>query len=1162
MRFHGSPRRVCSNWVVVVGVMVATPVGVRAGEVVRNGLRIRTSNATGLASFVTSATGQAISVAPSVAAAPPTADDFLDQYGHVFGVTNRARQLVVDRVSADSLGCRHTIYSQVYQGVPVFGGVLRVHHNAAGAVNAANGAFFPIPADLSTVPDIGTPEAINRASQLLHLKTVQVERADLVIVDPGWYGDASVGAHLAYYIVLGNKTATVREGLFIDAHTGKLLDRWNLVHTAKFRTVFDDRIGSTVRSEGDPAIGDFEADAAYDYSGDTYDYLFRAFGRDGIDNFGGTLFSTVHLQSSSCPNAFGGAGGASFCDGTVTDDIVAHEYGHGLTDATANLIYQNQSGQLNESYSDVLGEIVDLLNGDAAFAGLPGGTPWPGGATGPGTDTPNTLRSGCAFGTIMTVNAPGSIAGDYSVQGASFGTPLTAIGTTGDIVVADPVRGCDIDMPFTNAIDMVGKIVLIDRGDCFFTEKVLNAQAAGALAVIIANNVTPGPSPMGGGNPAVVIPSVGSTLADGDLLKAEAAMGTVNVTLRDISTSDVRWLVGEDSSGFGGAIRDMWHPSCGGDPDRANDPLQTCNPGDNGGVHSGSGIPNHAFAMLTDGKTFNGQTVNAIGLFKAGAVWYRAITTYLTATSDFEDAYAALNMAASDLVGTIIKDPRDGSDFGTFTSQDAAEVDKALIAVEMNTRGRCGTSDLLDTTPIAPPSGAGCSVVYSDDFESGTNGWTVSNTSPPTPYDWVQTAFPLPFGKTGVAWYGEDRSIGDCGGQDESAVHSLFSPVIPVTTAASSEPNVTFIARFWHYVSTEAFFDGGNISIRVDGGAWELVPAEAFLYNSYNASFAVTDNTNPLAGQRAFTGTSLVGAGWGVSHIDLTGYLSMAGEHTYQFRFDFGKDGCGGADGWYVDDFSLHYCAEVTIPSGPQGTGELEKTNRYLRFSVPASVPPAETVVRVKVTTLQGFPIPTPDVFYVGMPFEAPEEDSSDPFRTFTAAPFQCTPFAHMWSNEGIVSTYGSEILPNSTYDVQLALAGCPNLDVNEACWSAPLSITTAVFGDVVDPFSPEPLQPDFKDINAYVQKFLGAPDAPIKSVVQLVPNLVFPDRSLTFKDINAVVQSFLGLSFSSLTTVSGPCVCPSVVTCDATPCTTDVPCGDGFCINGGCTDACGRCEP
>jgi hypothetical protein len=162
---------------------------------------------------------------------------------------------------------------------------------------------------------------------------------------------------------------------------------------------------------------------------------------------------------------------------------------------------------------------------------------------------------------------------------------------------------------------------------------VKNAQDFGAIAVVVANNVA-GLPPMGGVDGSVVIPAVGISQDDGNLIKTRVIEGPVHVTLRS-NNAGVRWLVAEDSTAFGGTIRDMWQPSCSSDPDTANHPLQTCNLGDNGGVHSGSGVPNHAFAILTDGKTFNGQTVSGIGLFKAAAVWYRALTVYLTPTSNF-----------------------------------------------------------------------------------------------------------------------------------------------------------------------------------------------------------------------------------------------------------------------------------------------------------------------------------------------------------------------------------------------------------------------------------------------------------------------------------------------------------------------------------------------
>ncbi len=256
-------------------------------------------------------------------------------------------------------------------------------------------------------------------------------------------------------------------------------------------------------------------------------------------------------------------------------------------------------------------------------------------------------------------------------------------------------------------------------------------------------------------------------------------------------------------------------------------------------------------------------------------------------------------------------------------------------------------------------------------------------------------------------------------------------------------------------------------------------------------------------------------------------------------------------------------CAAAACPPPPaEGTGEIAKTNRYLRFLAPGGTGPE--VIRIRIISLNSFAIPSLNVFYVGSPFAAPEEDNSQPGLTFTAAPLQCDTNAHVWSGEGIISVYGAELVPSSTYEVQRASSNCPNLEIDESCWSVPLMITTARFGDITEPFFMNigDIQPDFRDITAAVQKFLGEPTAPIKAVAQIQPNLVFPDRPIDFKDINAIVQSFLNAAYTDMLFASGPCPCPSTVTCGASSCVVDGDCGAGLCIDGACTDECGRCSP
>ena len=89
-----------------------------------------------------------------------------------------------------------------------------------------------------------------------------------------------------------------------------------------------------------------------------------------------------------------------------------------------------------------------------------------------------------------------------------------------------------------NGAALVGKIVIIDRGDCVFTLKVKNAQEAGAVAVIVVNNIDDGtPSPMGGSDDTVTIPNMGVTFSSGAAIYARlAARETVTITMFDDQT--------------------------------------------------------------------------------------------------------------------------------------------------------------------------------------------------------------------------------------------------------------------------------------------------------------------------------------------------------------------------------------------------------------------------------------------------------------------------------------------------------------------------------------------------------------------------------------------------------------------------------------------------
>jgi hypothetical protein len=152
---------------------------------------------------------------------------------------------------------------------------------------------------------------------------------------------------------------------------------------------------------------------------------------------------------------------------------------------------------------------------------------------------PDVLALGTPF---LRINAPDAIAATYDFGAAAFGAPLTAGGLTGDVVqaldVAEPAGGglpagttTDGCSALSNAGDVSGKIALVDRGRCGFIEKVKNCQNAGAIGVIVADNVAGAPpAGLGGVDPTIVIPSGRVTLAVGNSIKAELGNGA-NATL-------------------------------------------------------------------------------------------------------------------------------------------------------------------------------------------------------------------------------------------------------------------------------------------------------------------------------------------------------------------------------------------------------------------------------------------------------------------------------------------------------------------------------------------------------------------------------------------------------------------------------------------------------
>lgn len=846
---------------------------------------------------------------------------FLTDYADLFGIRDVAGELGTARVEKDRQGGTHLTYKQFHKGVPVFGGELKTHFDAADNLTVVNGSFVP-GIDISTTPSRGADEAaaaaVSRAAADLADKLpaasvarITASKPVLMIYREGLAQGVPGANRLVWQVEVGNRV-DARDFFFIDAQTLKTVDKVSGIHEAKNRRAFNANNATApgpnypnnpfwVEGQAFPT-GVTEADNMLAASSDIYDLFKTAFGRDSFNGTGGTMDS-IYNRGNACPNASWNGTFISFCPGLTTDDVTAHEWAHAYTEYTHGLIYAWQSGALNEAYSDIWGETVDRLNGR-------------------GTDTPDAMRTAGACtvftnATQVNITSPGSIAGVRSAGTAAFGPQTFTLASTDVVVVNDGVNvgndGCET--PFANAAAVAGKIAFMDRGTCGFAVKAKNAQLNGAIGVIIGNNAA-GVINMSGVDASITIPSLSVPQADGTAIKGASGV-TAALQRGPGSDSSVRWLLGEDSTapGLTGALRDMYNPTCYGNPGKVSDAQYSCGPntqaGDSGGVHTNSGVPNHAYALLVDGGTYNGQTIDAIGLTKAAHIYWRAQSVYQGPASDFVAHADAVEQSCRDLTGATLADLKTGQPSGAvITTADCGQVAKAMLAVEMRTPpAQCNFTALLAKAPPALcPSGTQ-SVIASDGFDGGKKAgikWTVAHTGPANyeARDWaVMTNLP---GRAGYAMFASNRDIGTCAaGGDATNLQRLESAAITIPAGTT-----TLRMAFDHWVATEAGYDGGNLKISVNGGAWQTVSAANFVYNAYNATLitAAGGNSNPLAGQGAFSGTdagSNAGS-WGRSIINLAPYATSG--DTVKLRFELGSDCGSGVVGWYVDDVQVYRC--------------------------------------------------------------------------------------------------------------------------------------------------------------------------------------------------------------------------------------------------------------
>jgi Zn-dependent metalloprotease len=337
------------------------------------------------------------------------------------GLADADAELSLLSALRDDLGQTHVRLKQVHKGVPVFGGQLITHLDRDDPDeqyrNFANGRIFKDVRGVSTQPSITSGSALKTAKHLMGREDgFERESVELVVLPEAVrLGNDAFGATLTYKVELlvNNGEEAARHYYFIDARNGSLIWNYDNLQTGLGRGLYAGEVGigtvfqspmfrmrdpnrsngvlcglpgiitsdfpagglCTPYSDTDDIWGNFQpfntqaaAVDGHHFAALTFDYFMGFHGRNSIDGNGRQMCNRMRNNSAGVNNAFWDGQCTNYGQGSsgrhfASADVVGHEYTHGLTEFTANLIYAEQSGGSNESYSDIFGTMVEFFWG-------------------------------------------------------------------------------------------------------------------------------------------------------------------------------------------------------------------------------------------------------------------------------------------------------------------------------------------------------------------------------------------------------------------------------------------------------------------------------------------------------------------------------------------------------------------------------------------------------------------------------------------------------------------------------------------------------------------------------------------------------------------------------------------------------------------------------
>lgn len=327
----------------------------------------------------------------------------------------QADKLVLMKSESDQLGFVHEKFQQYYKNIKVDGATYTAH-SKGGLIQTISGNYQGIK-ELDVSPAISKATAFNRATAHVNARIYawdsRVKRGfpgyekptgELVIVSDDEKG---IEPTLAFKFDIYSAEPIYRAWVFIDAKTGRYIKEDLRIHHANVpatantryngnRSITADYTGTNYRlrqtavagvngaietyslnngtsytgatditSSSANFITDITANQAHWGAERTFDYFRVIHNRNSYNNAGAVIRSYVHY-STNYANAFWDGSRMTYGDGNATYgplvslDICGHEITHGVTEYSAHLVYSNQSGALNESFSDIFGECIEF----------------------------------------------------------------------------------------------------------------------------------------------------------------------------------------------------------------------------------------------------------------------------------------------------------------------------------------------------------------------------------------------------------------------------------------------------------------------------------------------------------------------------------------------------------------------------------------------------------------------------------------------------------------------------------------------------------------------------------------------------------------------------------------------------------------------------------